>query len=70
MSQRTEQTALSFDFCGDKLFGHRYDDKNRFMRVKDYGRCNYITCKSPVIKAKSSIDGTMQPPLLCEAAGV
>ncbi len=28
--------------CGDKRFGHRYDDPNRFMREKDYPECRFI----------------------------
>jgi len=42
-----EGFAIDHDYvwriCGDKIFGHSYNDVNRFMREKDYSRCNYIT---------------------------
>ncbi len=32
-------------FCGEEAFGHNYEDINRFMREKDWEKCQYIEKK-------------------------
>jgi len=43
-------------FCGEYAFGHRYTDKNRFMREKDWENCVFISkSKSEIKPRKNSI---------------
>lgn len=48
--------------CGDKKFGHKLNDKKRFMRELDYERCSFIdeklyVDKSDEYKINSDCDG-------------
>lgn len=35
--------------CGNKAYCHKFDDINRFMREKDYDKCNFTVSKASLI---------------------
>lgn len=53
-------------FCGEYAFGHRYTDKNRFMREKDWENCVFVTKNKSDIKRKKSRSISYKNRVACE----